>query len=205
MTPLLRISTYSLLFIMLTTIMSFSKVNNNLKFSSKNLAAAQTVTLIIKGTSTLHDWEMKSEKGHVEVLLGLGNNAKLLGLTGLKFSIEAESLKSDKSSMDNNAYKALKTSTAKQISFVLSSATISQLNATSYQIKALGKLTVAGTTRETDVIADVKYSNEDKSFVVTGTKKLKMTDYNVKPPSFMLGTVKTGNEITISFKTKLAQ
>ena len=106
--------------------------------------------------------------------------------------------------MDKNAYKALKTSSAKDISFILSSATISQLNETSYQIRAFGKLTVAGTTRETDVIADVKYDNADKSYTVTGTKKLKMTEYHVKPPSFMLGTVKTGDEISISFKTKLA-
>lgn len=207
MTPFQRISAYSFLFIMVTIIMSFSlnNISNDIKSGTKNMAAPQIVTLIIKGTSTLHDWEMKSEKGRVEVLLGLGNNSKLLGLTGLRFTVEAESLKSDKSMMDNNAYKALKTNTAKQISFVLSSATISQLNETSYQIKALGKLTVAGTTRETDIIADVKYSDADKSFVVTGTKKLKMTEYNVKPPSFMLGTVKTGDEISISFKTKLAQ
>ena len=205
MAPLQRISAYLLFFILLTAIMSFSlnKENNNTRFGSKNITAAQTVTLIIKGTSTLHNWEMKSEKGRIEVALGVGNNAKLLGLTGLKFSVEAESLKSEKTMMDNNAYKALKTNSAKYISFLLTAATITQLNETSYQVKASGKLTVAGTTKETDVIADIKYSNADKSFIVTGTKKLKMTDYNVKPPSFMLGTVKTGDEISISFKTKL--
>jgi hypothetical protein len=126
-------------------------------------------------------------------------------LTTLKFSLEAESLKSEKTMMDNNAYKALKTNSAKNISFILSSATISQVNQTNYQIKAIGKLTVAGTTRETDVIADVKYNQAEKIFTVTGTKKLKMTDYNVKPPSFMMGAVKTGDEISISFTTKLAQ
>ena len=144
-----RISAYSLFFILLTTIMSFSlnKDSNDIKFDSKNKTVAQTVSVVIKGTSTLHDWEMKSDKGRVEVMLGLGNNAKLVGLTGLKFSIEAESLKSEKSMMDNNAYKALKTGSAKQISFILTSATITQVNETSYQIKALGKLTVAGHKR----------------------------------------------------------
>ena len=107
--------------------------------------------------------------------------------------------------MDNNAYKALKTSSAKNISFVLSSANISQVNETTYLIRAIGKLTVAGTTRETDIEASMKYSAPDKGFIVTGSKKLKMTDYNVKPPSFMMGAVKTGDEITISFQTKIAQ
>ena len=199
-----RISTYSLLFVLLTAITSFSlNREKNVKLGTENISAIQTVSVTIKGTSSLHDWEMKSDKGRVEVILGLGNNAKLVGLTGLKFSIEAESLKSAKSMMDNNAYKALKTGSAKQISFILTSATITQVNETSYQVKALGKLTVAGTTKDTDVTAEVKYSNTDKSYIVTGTKKLKMTEYNVKPPSFMLGTVKTGDEISISFKTKI--
>ena len=195
----------SLLFILLTAVMSFSlnMESDAIKFSSKNMTAAETVMIVIKGTSTLHDWEMKSEKGRVEVVLGVNKNAKLLGFTGLKFSVEAESLKSEKASMNTNAYKALKTNTAKNISFLLTGANITQLNETSYQVKAFGKLTVAGTTKETDVIADIKYNVADKSFTVTGTKKLKMTDYNVKPPSFMLGTVKTGDEISISFKTRL--
>ncbi len=178
--------------------------DNDDRSGFKTSSVAQTVSLVIKGTSTLHDWEMKSEKGRVDVMLGLGSDAKLLGLSGLKFSVEAESLKSEKSMMDNNAYKALKTNSSKHISFVLTTATITQLNPTSYRVKALGKLTVAGTTKETDVIADITYSNTEKIYIVTGTKKLKMTDYNVKPPSFMLGTVKTGDEITISFRTKLA-
>ena len=206
MRPLVqRISAYSALLILLTTLMSFfaSKEKDVTSFSANNVMVAQNVTLVIKGTSTLHDWEMKSEKGRVEVVLGVGTNAKLLGLTALKFSVEAESLKSDKTMMDNNAYKALKTTSSKHIGFLLTAATITQINENSYEVKAFGKLTVAGTTRDTDVTAEIKYSGADKSFIVTGTKKLKMTDYNVKPPSFMFGTVKTGDEISISFKTKL--
>lgn len=207
MSPLQRISAYSVFFIALTAIMSFSlnKANTNVKFGSNNIAAVQTVSLTIKGTSTLHDWEMKSDKGRVEVVLALGGGAKLTGLTGLKFTVEAQSLKSEKTMMDNNAYKALKTNSAKYITFLATGATISQVNETTYQIRAFGKLTVAGTTKETDVIADVKYNNAEKAFIVTGTKKLRMTEYNVKPPSFMMGTVKTGDEISINFKTKLTQ
>lgn len=205
MSHLQRISNYSLLFIVLATIMSFTlNSGNDEKIGTRTNSVTQTVSIIIKGTSTLHDWEMKSEKGRVDVMLGLGSDAKLLGLSGLRFSLEAESLKSEKSMMDNNAYKALKTNSAKQISFVLGTAAITQLTPTSYRVKAVGKLTVAGTTKETDVIAEIAYSNAEKMYIVTGTKKLKMTDYNVKPPSFMLGTVKTGDEITISFRTKLA-
>jgi len=148
---------------------------------------------------------MKSDQGHVEVLLGMGNNDNILGLTALKFTIEAESLKSGKSAMDKNAYKALKTGSAKNISFVLSSATVSRQNATTFQINTLGKLTVAGTTRETNIVVDVTFNQADKSFTATGTKKIKMTEYNVKPPSFMMGAVKTGDDISISFTTQIVR
>ena len=202
-----RMSVYSIIFLLLVGAMSFSvktKVSDG-KLNAANRTFIQNVTVFITGTSTLHDWEMKSNKGHVELSFGFGSNGKLIGLSGLKFSMEAESLKSDKTMMDNNAYKALKTASAKNIVFVLSSSNISQQNETTYQIKATGKLTIAGTTRETDVVANVKYNPSDRSYTITGTKKLKMTDYNVKPPSFMLGTVKTGDEISISFITKIVQ
>lgn len=201
MSHLRRISVHWVFLFLLTTIMSFS-VNpkvTDVKFRPQN------VTVLIKGTSSLHDWEMKSDKGHVEVLLGMGNNDNILGLTALKFTIEAESLKSGKSTMDKNAYKALKTGSAKNISFVLSSATVLRQNATTFQINTLGKLTVAGTTRETNIIVDVKFNQTDKSFTATGTKKIKMTEYNVKPPSFMMGAVKTGDDISISFTTQIVQ
>jgi hypothetical protein len=35
-----------------------------------------------------------------------------------------------------------------------------------------------------------------------GVKKMKMTEYNVKPPTALLGTFKTGNYISISYNLK---
>ena len=148
---------------------------------------------------------MKSGKGQVEVLLGLGTLDNIIGVTSLKFTIPAESLKSGKSSMDKNAYKALKTGSAKNINFVMSSSKVTPVNSTTVEIKARGKLTVAGTTQETDIVVTVKYNAADNTYTANGSKKIKMTDYNVKPPTFMMGAVKTGNDITISFNTKITQ
>ena len=199
MSHLRKISIHVVFLVLLTIIMSFSV---NPKFTAVKFSS-QNVTVLIKGTSSLHDWEMKSDKGHVELLLGLGKNDNILGLTALKFTIEAESLKSGKGAMDKNAYKALKTGTAKNISFILSSANVSQVNATTFQINTLGKLSVAGTTRETGIVVNVKFNQADKSYTATGIKKIKMSEYNVKPPSFMMGAVKTGDDISISFTAQI--
>ncbi len=207
MTAIQRLTAFSasLLLITATTSFTFNSNPSASGYGLKDLKGIDNVTLTITGTSTLHDWEMKSDKGRVEVILGVGTNARLTGLAGLKFTIPAESLKSDKTSMDKNAYKALKTGTEKSIVFVLTSATINQVNENSYTVKAIGNLTIAGTTKETNLTADVKYNTGDKSYSITGAKKINMTEYNVKPPSFMLGSVKTGKDITISFKTKLTR
>ena len=173
MAPLQRISAYALLFFTLTAIMSFSinNGNNKIKFASNSIAAAQTVSLTIKGTSTLHDWEMKSSKGYCEVLFAMTGADKLVDLTGLNFNLPAESLKSESSMMDNNTYKALKTGVYKNISFVSSSGSVTQVDAFTYQVKAIGRLTIAGNTRETDLSATLKYNAADKSFTVSGVKK----------------------------------
>ena len=166
---------------------------------------AQGLSVTIAGTSTLHDWEMKANNGKCDAVFVLGPNDKITALSGLSFSMQATSLKSDSKMMDNNAYKALKTDAHSNIAFVLSSATVTQLDGNTYQLKCFGKLTIAGTTRETDLIATGKWNPGDKSFVVTGTKKIKMTDYNVKPPTVMMGTIKTGNDLSIAFNLRIVK
>jgi hypothetical protein len=39
---------------------------------------------------------------------------------------------------------------------------------------------------------------------IKGSKKVKMTDFNISPPTAMLGTLKTGDEVTISFTLVMA-
>lgn len=165
---------------------------------SKFTAASNNV--VINGTSTLHDWEMISKQSNIEAVFA-GNGA-ISGLSSLTFTIPAESLKSGKGAMDKNAYKALKTGSSRNISYTATSATVSPSGNNTYVVKCNGKLTIAGTSRETDLIATCKI-NGDKSITVTGVKKLKMTDYKVEPPSFMFGSVTTGDDIAIKFNATL--
>ena len=162
---------------------------------------AQTSDVIVSGTSTLHDWEMKSSKGQVDATIAIAND--VVTFSGLSFDFPAESLKSGHSMMDNNTYKALSTGKNPNISFVLLSGKVTSVGAKTYQLKGVGKLTIAGTTKQTDLEVTLKYNPADKSFTCTGTKKFKMTEYGVKPPSVMLGTIKTGDAISISYNLNI--
>ncbi len=105
--------------------------------------------------------------------------------------------------MDKNTYKALDVKRNPNISFVLSSANVTPIDENTYQFKGVGNMTIAGATRQTDINAVCKYNAADKSFTCKGTKKFKMTEFNVKPPTFMMGTVKTGDEISITYELKI--
>jgi polyisoprenoid-binding protein YceI len=171
----------------------------NTKFGSQNFAVT------VKGTSTLHDWEMKSGKGRCDIVFTMDASDRATSLTELRFTVDAESIKSEHSIMDNNAYKALKTKSFKTINFILSSATLSPLDATTYLVKANGILSIAGVSKRTDLVATAKYNAADKSFTVNGAKKMKMTEYGVTPPTVMFGTIKTGDDLTIVFNAKVTR
>lgn len=101
--------------------------------------------------------------------------------------------------MDKNTYKALNTKKYPNITFVLSSGNVTAQGSNNYQLKGMGKLTIAGNTLVTDMVVNMKYNPADKSFTCTGVKKFKMTDYGVKPPTAMMGTIKTGDAISIAY------
>jgi hypothetical protein len=158
----------------------------------------------VKGTSTLHDWEMKSNnKGTCEVVFTLDASDKITAINELQFALPAEALKSGHSMMDKNAYKAMNTDKHKNVSFVLSSAAITPSTTNVYQVKVTGNLTISGVTKKSEIAGTAKYNPADKSFVLFGAKKFKMSEFGVKPPTVMMGTIKTGDEITVSFATKV--
>jgi len=198
MTNFRRLSVFTAFLALALTTMSFN-LNGSL---DKTVFRLQNLNLAVTGTSTLHDWEIKSAKGQAELNLELASD-KLTGISGLNFSIPAESLKSGNNMMDNNTYKALKTDKHKNISYVLTAGSVSQVNGSTFQIKTNGKLTIAGTTKETDLVATAKYNAADKSYTISGEKKIKMSQWGVKPPTVMMGTIKTGDEVTIKYNAKI--
>lgn len=168
------------------------------KYSNKN------VNLTVSGTSTLHDWDMKSTQGACEANFTFNGAGALTGISGLSFTTRAEALKSGHGAMDKNAYKALKTDKYATISFVASSATVSPASGSEYTVKSNGKLSIAGAAVDAEVTATCKV-NADKSVTVVGAKKISMKDFGVVPPSFMLGTIKTGNDVTLKFDLNLSK
>ena len=95
------------------------------------------------GTSTLHDWEMQSSSRTGTANLTVANS-KLTDINSIDITLPAESIKSEKKSMDKVAYETLKTDKNKNIKYVLKSA--EKVNETTWNLT--GTYTIAGVSKE---------------------------------------------------------
>lgn len=188
-----------LISLLVSTILFTCQVNAQVKYNVKGKSE-----LVLTGTSTLHDWEMTSPSATCDAIFTSNASGKLTGLTNMSFKTSAKALKSGKGSMDKNAYKALKSDSHPDITAVLSNATIKAVDGNNYIINSQVKLTIAGKTVTTNLVTNAKV-NDDNTISVTGEKKIAMTEYDMKPPSFMLGTVKTGNDVVLKFNMTLGK
>jgi polyisoprenoid-binding protein YceI len=161
-----------------------------------------TTALLVSGTSTMHDWTMKSAKADCTAVFDFDAAGQISGLTTLAFTTPVKDLKSDHKAMDNNAYKALKTDKAPEITYTLTSVNVAPGAGGTVTVTCVGKLTIAGATRDARIVASCK-QNTDNTISVAGTDKISMKDFSIDPPTFMLGTIKTGNDITFSFNLTL--
>lgn len=145
--------------------------------------SSNSVKTVVSGTSTLHNWEMTSSNGTFSGTVS-GNSMK-----DVQYSMVSKSIKSGKGAMDNNAYKAMQANKYPNITFSAASVNLGKGTMT-------GKLTVTNITKT--ITVPVNVSKAGNTYNIWGSAKIKMTDFGVTPPSFMMNTVKTGNEITIT-------
>lgn len=154
--------------------------------------------LKVLGTSNLHDWEINAKAMSGKASLAIEAN-DLKAIKNLDFSVEVEQLKSGKSGMDNNTFKALNSKTYKTINFKLVSVTkISEKSENNFTIETQGDLTISGVTKRINQTFAVKLVG--KKAIFSGKTKIDMTVYGVKPPTALMGTIKTGKDVTVDYK-----
>ncbi len=161
--------------------------------TSYRLAVNPNVTIKVLGSSNVHDWTMTSTAMESKGEFNLADHH----LQSFSFSLAVTSLKSDHASMDDRTYKSVNAKKFPDISYKLASAVVTG-DKSKYVIETKGNLTIAGVTQpiSMEVTAVI---NADKTITCTGSKKIQLTDYGIKPPTFMLGAMKVYNDLTIQF------
>ncbi|SRR5579883_1702467 len=157
-----------------------------------------TGTLNLFGTSTLHNWTMTAHQLQGTAQFNLTDNGELESVSALTFILPVHNLKGEKDGLNDNAYEALKADKYKDIRFVMTNSKITPSGSGKYVIHANGNLTIAGVTRP--IAMDVNAQVQSNGTVTCqGSYALKMSDYNVDRPSFMLGAMKTGDALTLTY------
>jgi len=164
-----------------------------------NYTLSKEYTVGIHGTSNLHNWDEQ-----VVTVTGDGdidwNADASYDLNAMNIRMDVHSIKSTEGSMmDKNTYKALKADEHPQITFVLN-APVKSIPVGVHTIAAKIELTIAGVTRTIDMNVTSAASARG-NIIFEGAKTINMTDYGIKPPVALLGTMRTGDAITIKFKT----
>ncbi len=195
----LKISRQSqICFFLIVLMLSFS-----LATSAQSSLKLKSIKGTVSGTSTLHDWESDITK--IEYKGTLSPKGKVLQtLNNVELKIPVESIKSHEGKiMDHKTYEAFKSEENPYITFSFSSAQVQKDAAQNVTIVAAGYLTMAGTSRPvTLTVAGKTLANGDIKLALS--QKLKMTDYNIKPPVAILGTITVNDEITVNFEMLLS-
>ncbi|AEV33840.1 hypothetical protein Oweho_2882 [Owenweeksia hongkongensis DSM 17368] len=174
----------------------FSLLSSILLFTFALSAQEYTVdnnlsSVYINGTSSLHDWTETVETINGALRADV-EDGKLVKLRSLHLTIPVKSIKSGKSGMDKNTYVALKEEKYPEIKYALKTYKIEGST-----VKLTGDLSVAGVTKS--ITTQVESRVKEGQVELTGDIAFKMTAFGVDPPTAVMGTIKTGDEVEIKF------
>jgi hypothetical protein len=119
----------------------------------------------------------------------------------IRVEIHVDGFECGRSRMNRDLRNALKSSTFPTITFIFENAV--QMNSIPegngfLRFEVTGILTVAGNSQRVTFEMGGNYL-EDGRIRVTGEKEIKMTDYEVEPPTGLFGLVRAEDELTVHF------
>lgn len=172
-------------------------------------ATAQTLTATavqveIEGQSTLHGWRVTAGAATVTAQVdgtvsGLLREISGGGLKGLNLVLGVDSLTSTEGSgMDKNMHHTLESDKFPGISFSLKSYRLEGMTVT-----AQGDLGIHGQTKAVTLTGLLESAGGGLS--LKGSYPLLMSDYGVKPPVMMFGTIHVADQVKIVYSFKLSE
>ena len=145
--------------------------------------------LYLEGDSTLHKYQMNANALRGSAIVkslsgGLEKALKTSQVESMTLIVPVDNLKSREKGLDENAYKALKPKENPEITFSLDSLSLAKAKEGPTVMTAKGNLTIAGTKAPIILTGDAVFTGNQVR--LTGTQKLKMSDFKIVPPSISL-------------------
>ncbi len=168
----------------------------NLVYGQKNYAIISH-SIIINGTSNLHDWTAKVLKAKGSCFITKENNN--IEISNIEVIVDANTFESSGGSiMDSKMNKALKSEEYPNIIFKADKTNKIVKIDKGFSISTTGKLTISGKSK---LVSIDSFGSEvgEGVLLITSIKNLKMTEFGIEPPTAIFGTLTTGDEISIDF------
>lgn len=154
----------------------------------------------ISGTSTVSDWVVKSLKVSGEMAFtgseqkSAANGSPKGTIREGKAVLEVSTIKSEKGeTMDNKMYRALKNDVHPEITFLLTQPI--QVVKVPATIPVSGTVELAGVKRP--MTFELNMTHADNAFRLQGSRSLKLSEFEIEPPTAMFGQIVTGDEIVV--------
>jgi polyisoprenoid-binding protein YceI len=163
----------------------------------RNLSLGKESRVWLEGTSTVRSYKCTATKLDVAVVAETEEQPADM-VKSASLTVPVAQLDCGNKTMNEHMRKALKAEANPQISWKMTSYEVQGAN-----VVINGKLTIAG--KENAIELRGTGSADNGTIRFKGSKQFKMTEYGVKPPSLMLGTMKVGDPVTVSFDLVLSE
>jgi polyisoprenoid-binding protein YceI len=156
-----------------------------LKAQNWNLEPEKS-SFLIKGDSTLHEWEMTAEDYEGYAVFEESE------VISIDFKAKAEGLESGKGKMNSLTYEALKSEEHPYITYK-----VSKIEKTPEGYLLFGNMTIAGFTQEIELLAQGEQN--DGELHLKGSYVFDMTTYEMTPPKAVFGTIVVDKELEVVY------
>jgi hypothetical protein len=175
--------------------------------SAIRLRLDPTSEVTIEGTSSMHAFHCKTNKimAYVDVDPGYTKDLTKIArpIASVKVNIVVRTLTCGNGQMDKNMYSTLNADANPIIRYTMSGYDIldGSSKPSAFTANTNGTLVIAGKERNIAMKINAERLSDGKA-TAQGEQDVLMTDFGIKPPSFMFGTLKVGNEIKVKFNLK---
>lgn len=187
--------------LLLSFLISFTQLSGAQE-TGMQLTLEEGHEMMIDGTSNVRDWDAQVNVINATFVLSEFDMSDLSTLTSdhfetLELAIPVKDIESDSGRLTRNLQGYLKDDDYPIITFNLSNIESVTVNGNQATITANGVINAAGVDHETTMNVDATFENGSVTF--SGTQPLKMTDFNIDPPTAMLGSIRARDEIDIIY------
>jgi polyisoprenoid-binding protein YceI len=174
------------------------------QISAMEIMSSPSSSIKIDGDSSVRKYSATAKPVAVKGIATAGTAASTLPWNPqeVELALPVVDLSSGERTLDKHMRENLKADQYPQIllkltHFELAGGAASKTNT----VKTSGTMTVAGVTKPIELESAV--SVEQQKITIQGKKRILMSDFGIKPPVLMMGTLKTRDEIDVSYSVEL--